>query len=157
MVRKINLKKANLTRKGYVDIREDIVLPISTVGDITLQNILTKFDSMMVIPKAKTRVATKEEILILNEAGYEINKRPFMIQEIDRTTAEYSEYIKKRNQFEALIFISANVDLDYNISSRKKLWQHLELESKDDYIGFNNFLIELDLAHRCYMIYRLVP
>lgn len=145
-MRKIkNFKNANMRRKGYVDLTNEIVLPIYSRGSVTLQDTIAEFEKTLKIPKAQLRPATGLEIEELRQMGYEFKTMPVMIRELDKSSDQWFFMLKERNQMTVFIRIAIHVDLEYPISKTLQLWEALGLANATDFLGMAKFIRDLDL------------
>ena len=149
MVRKIkSLKTASMKRYGYVEITDDLTLPICTRGGVTLQDVMAEYEKTLKLPKMPLKPATPEQIKQLNEMGIQVTSHPVMVREFDYTSPQYLELIKQRNQIEVFVKIGIHIDLDYEVGNDEAqipLWQDLGLSSNKDYIGVAKYIKDLDL------------
>ena len=146
MVRKIkNFKDATMRRKGYVDLSDELVLPVHTRGSVTLQDVMTDYEKTLQLPKMNLKPAKAENIEELLQLGYKKQNNAIMVREFDYTSPQYLELVKQRNQIEVFAKIAIHIDLEYLLEDETPLWEALGLSSDKDYIGMANFIKGLDL------------
>lgn len=133
MVRKLkvgSLKGKTLKKSSMVEIRDGIVLPI-TSRSIT-ESTGIKFISKLEVP-TKLRTATKDEIegVLKDHPRYNGKSIP-MIQEFDLANVEFLEKKKKEEQLTNIIEIIKYVDMDYLIEDENgneiSLWEDMGIE-----------------------------
>jgi|AntAceMinimDraft_18_1070375.scaffolds.fasta_scaffold05912_5 hypothetical protein len=141
-----SFKNATLRRKGFIEIKVGFpAIPIFTVGDVTLTNLMTEYTKNSILPKIKQKPANTKQLKDFSDCGYDVSQRNFMVTDIDTTTPEFLEFLKGRNQFQTFAEIAVNIDLYYATSTRKRLWETIGLKSEKDYLGLTQYLIKLDL------------
>ena len=144
-----NLRKLSLRRFGYVEINDEIVLPIHTVGSTTLQNKMLEVDEILSkeLPKLKPKVATKDQFEEMTKLGYELKNSRVTVKEWDKTSKEFLDYLVRQERLQKFLPIAVHIDLKYDKGSDKQLWELFELENDNDLIGLCDILIDLDLKN----------
>jgi len=142
-----SLKKLSMRRFGYVEVNDELTLPIHTVGSTTLQNALVELDKHLAkkLPKLKNKVAPKETLEEMKNLGFELKTNKVLVTDWDKTSNEFLDYLVESERLHGYMKIAVNIDLKYDRGSDKELWELCELESDNDLIGLCELLIELDL------------
>jgi len=140
-----DLRKVSMRRFGYVEINDDVVLPVHTVGTTTLQNILVDFHKSMKLPKMKPKIANAEMLEELRTMGYEVKAGRHTVTDLDKTSDEFMDYLKDYERLEKFMNIAVHIDLNYNKESDVELWELCGLENDKDLLGLCELLINLDM------------
>lgn len=150
MVRKIGSLKGKTKRKeGFVELGNDIVLPVRNLSITEDKNITLK--SMLHIPK-KVRPATQEEKDTLTQHDPTYNAKTYpMICEYNVDSPEYQEFMERRDKLQQLLNVIKYIDMDYEIEEGITLWDDIGVEkgnwdSACEYFGDVMCLSEQDLS-----------
>lgn len=132
------IDKLTLNRKGYIELRGGIILPISTIGYSKKQDILREIKKDQKFP-VKSDSPNREEITAMKSFGYDTTPTNLVVRRIDKQSKQYVDFQKDLTRSGLFLDIATNVDLTYPIGELQ-LWEHLGLTSVTDYWGLVGWL-----------------
>lgn len=127
------LKGKSLKKHSYVELDNEIILPLKTLSIIESKDIDLRTN--MTIPR-KVRPATQEEKeeLMRTDPNYNTRTQP-MIAEYDKDSPEYIEYLEQHNKLQNILNVIKYIDMDYIIEDENgnkiTLWEDIGVSKGD--------------------------
>ncbi len=144
-MRKLKSLKGKTRRKnGFVELGDDIVLPIKTLS--VAEEIDFNFDEHYNIPVIQRR-ATQDELEEIKKEDPSFNSKiiPF-IKIYDKTSSEYVESMEEKKRLEQVATVIKYIDMDYILEDGNTLWQDFEIEEGDFYELAKYFAYDFNIS-----------
>lgn len=133
-----SFKKKSLIRRGFVELgggEDTFEVPIKTLSVTDERDIY--IDMEIAIPYKDSIPTEEEKSFLTNDPSY--NKKMYpMIRKYDSESVEYKKALAMKGRYESLLNVIKYIDLDYEISKGKTLWDDLGIE-KGDWLGACKF------------------
>lgn len=144
-MRKLKSLKGKTRKKtGFVELEDDIVLPVKTLS--VAEEVEFNFDEHYSIPVIQRR-ATQDELEEIKKDDPSFNSKiiPF-IKVYDKTSPEYAGAMEEKKRLEQVATVIKYIDMEYVNEEGQTLWQDFEIEEGNFYELAKYFAYDFNIA-----------